>query len=163
MCGHLLVRWTFPLVPVAHGEGQHVGCSNVSSIPGGRGSSIHLTGTTVSAGVPKEMPQTTFRRHSDLAAECAPSLGLSTYCSPGCLHQELHDLSWCEDTLPKYRQRREGLWSHHLDSKFGGVAAACHWWTEGPAGLSQSKARTIPATPRPSHQGLHVDAPKGWD
>lgn len=109
----------FSLVPVAHGEGQHVGCSNVSSIPGGRGSSIHLTGTTVSAGVPKEMPQTTFRRHSDLAAECAPVLGLSTYCPQAAFIRSFMTSLGCEDTLPKYRQRREGLWSHHLDSKFG--------------------------------------------
>lgn len=52
----------FPLVPVVHGEGQHVGCSNFSSIPGGRVSFIHLTGTTVSAGVPEEMLPTTQKK-----------------------------------------------------------------------------------------------------
>lgn len=51
------------MVPVVHGEGQqHVGCSNFS-IPGGRDSLIHLPGTTVSAGVPEEMPTTTQKTH----------------------------------------------------------------------------------------------------
>lgn len=52
----------FPLVPVVHGEGQHVGCSNFSSIPGGRGSLIHLTGTIASPGVPEEMLPTTQKK-----------------------------------------------------------------------------------------------------
>lgn len=54
----------FSLVPAVHGEGQLVGCSNFSSIPGGRGSFIHLTGTAVSDGVPEEMPLTTLRRRA---------------------------------------------------------------------------------------------------
>lgn len=159
----MLVRWTFPLVPVAHGEGQRVGCSNVSSIPGGRGSSIHLTGTTFSAGVPKEMPQTTFRRHSDLAAECAPGLGLSTYCPQAAFIRSFMTSLGARTPSPSTGRGERDSGAITWIPSLGDVAAACHWWTEGPAGLSQSKAKTIPATPRPSHQGLHVDAPKGWD
>lgn len=72
----------FLLVPVA--------CSNFSSIPGGRGLLIHLTGSAVSAGVPEEMLTTTQKTHSDLAAECVPGPGKFIYYCPGRLHQRLH-------------------------------------------------------------------------
>lgn len=71
----------FPLVPVVHGEGQHVGRSNFSSIPGGRGSSTHLTGTTVSAGVPEEMPHNSQKKSIlTLLLNVCQVLGLPTYC-----------------------------------------------------------------------------------
>lgn len=70
----------FPLVPVVHGEGQHVDCSNFSSIPGGRGSFIHLTGTTVSAGVPEEMLPTTQKKSIlTLLLNVCQVLGIFTY------------------------------------------------------------------------------------
>lgn len=52
----------FSLVLLVHGEGQHVSCSSFS-IRGGRDLLIHLTGTTVSAGVPEEMPATAQKKH----------------------------------------------------------------------------------------------------
>lgn len=69
----------FPLVPVVHDEGQHVGCSNFS-ILGGRSSSIFLTGTTVSAGVLRRChTQLSEEKHSDLDAECVPGPGAITF------------------------------------------------------------------------------------
>lgn len=122
MCERTLARqMDFSSGPCCPCEGQHVGCSSFSSIPGGRASSVHLTGTTVSAGVPEEAPQTTLRRCSDLAAVCAPAPGAVRLLPRGYLRQGLHDPNLVQGSPPQYRQRRKGLWNHHLDPNFG-------WW-----------------------------------
>lgn len=105
------------MVPVVHGEGQHVGCSNFSSIPGGRGSSIHLTGTTVSAGVPEEMPHTTQKKSIlILLLNVCQVLGLSTYYPQAAFNRGfMNPLG--ERTPSPVTGRGERDSSHHLDSK----------------------------------------------
>lgn len=70
-----------PLVPVVHGEEQHVGRSSFSSTLGGRDSSIHPTRTPVSAEGPEEMPHTT-----DSQKKSIQTLLLKVCPGPGALH-----------------------------------------------------------------------------
>lgn len=108
----------FPLVPVVHDKGQLVGCSDFSSIPGGRDSLIHLTGTTVSAGVPEEMSPTTQKKRSlTMLLNVCQVLGIFTYYYPRLPSSEAPFISLGEGTLPSYIQRKKGLWSQHLDSE----------------------------------------------
>lgn len=110
----------FPLVPVVHGEGQHmlVAPTSPPSLEAGAHPPTWLEPLSQLESLRRCHTPLSEEKYSDLAAECVPGPGATHLLPPGCLQQRLHDPTRWEDPLPSYRQRRKGLWSHHLDSKY---------------------------------------------